>query len=68
MKKIMRVFSHIDIELPTFHLKEGMTHVYKFLLNITWDEFLFYLKNDSRDINSLIGMCDNTLKVTSSDV
>jgi hypothetical protein len=68
MREIMRVFSNIDIDLSTFHVKESMTHVYHFMLNITWDEFLHYLKTDNQEINNLVGSSDNTLKVTSSDV
>jgi hypothetical protein len=68
MKDIMRVFSNMDINIPFEFIREGMNHVFKFLINITWDQLLNYLKNDNSEISILLGKSDSTLRLTKSHV
>jgi hypothetical protein len=68
MKEIMKLFSNIKTDFPSFQIRESMALVYSFLLNMTWGDFLKYLKNENGEVNSLIGSCDNTLNITSCDV
>jgi hypothetical protein len=68
MQDLLAIFSNLNVDLLTQAVREDMRSVFNFVLNLTWDEFLNFLKNENRDIVHLLGNIDNTVKVTSSDV
>ena len=64
MKKLISLFCDFDIEIYKNYIKKNSEFKFYFLLNLTWKEFLLYLKNDVKLITNGI---ENLIKINNKD-
>ena len=64
MKDLISLFCDFDFRLYKKYVVKDKENLLNFLLNLTWKEFLLYLKNDNKIIKNGI---ENLVKINNKD-